>query len=100
MSPPSELYRSTPGILVRSAGIDARAAHLVDEDDLEWADLVVTFEPRHGEWIAYNFTGDLPQLLDLGIPDDFVVDDPGLIRELEVVLTPVLGPSGPRKAVR
>ena len=85
------LYRSVPGLQVRSAGIDSRAAHPLDEHDLTWADLVVAFGPEHEEWIRSTFMGDLPQIIDLGIPDEFTANDPALIRELEETLTPVLG---------
>ena len=34
------MYRRTPGISVRSAGISDRAAHQVVEADLAWADRV------------------------------------------------------------
>ena len=41
------IYRHTPGISVRSAGISDRAAHQITEADLVWADRVVVFEPEH-----------------------------------------------------
>ena len=87
------LYRSAPGIQVRSAGIDPRAAHQLNENDLAWADLVVTFGHEHGAWIRATFVGDLPRIVDLGIPDEFAANDPALIRELEEILSPIIGPT-------
>lgn len=88
------LYRRTPGLNVRSGGIDSRAAHQVNEQDLLWADRIVVFEPAHEAWIRDTFAGDLPEIIDLGIPDDFTVDDPRLAVELRESLAPVLGEPG------
>lgn len=85
------LYRRMPGLMVRSAGIDARAAHQVDEQDLVWADQIYVCEAGHESWIRSTFSGDLPEIIDLGIPDEFHVDDPNLIRELRDALEPFLG---------
>lgn len=88
------LYRRTPGLSVRSGGIDVRAAHQVNEQDLEWADRIFVFEPVHEAWVRNTFTGDLPEIIDLCIPDDFTVDDPRLEAELIEALQPVLGHPG------
>lgn len=91
------LYRSTRGLQVRSAGIDPRAAHQLNENDLAWADLVVTFGTEHAAWIKETFTGDLPRIVDLGIPDEFAANDSALLSELEETLTPVIGPPSRRR---
>ena len=88
------LYRRTPGLTVRSSGIDVRAAHQVNEHDLVWAEQIFVFEAAHESWIRNTFSGDLPAIIDLGIPDDFIVDDPHLSRELRDVLQPLLGEPG------
>jgi predicted protein tyrosine phosphatase len=85
------MYRRTPGIRVRSAGISERAAHQVVEADLEWADRVIVFAPEHERWIRDTFTGALPEIIDVGVADDHAVDAPGLIAELAIVLPPALG---------
>lgn len=85
------MYRRTPGISVRSAGISDRAAHQVVEADLIWADRVIVFESEHERWIRKIFTGDLPEIVDVGISDDYLADDPELVAELTEVLSPVLG---------
>jgi predicted protein tyrosine phosphatase len=90
-----QLYRRTPGISVRSAGISERATHQVDEADLLWADRVIVFETAHEQWIREKFSGDLPEITDLGIPDDFTnADDPELITELRAAIEPLFGPPG------
>ena len=85
------LYRRMPGLTVRSAGIDARAAHQLDEQDLIWADRIFVCEAGHESWIRSTFSGDLPEIIDLGIPDVFLVDDPRLATELCAALEPFLG---------
>ena len=85
------LYRKTPGLTVRSAGIDARAAHQVNEQDLVWAEQIFVFEAEHESWIRHTFSGDLPEIIDLGIADDFQVDDPRLAAELCDALELFLG---------
>lgn len=88
------LYRRTPGLSVRSGGVDDRAAHQVTGQDLAWADRIFVFEPSHEAWIRNTFAGDLPEIVDLGIPDDFTDDDPQLVVELRESLELVLGEPG------
>ena len=88
------MYRRTPGLYVRSAGISDRAAHQINEDDLAWADRVVVFDPEHERWIRATFGGDLPKIVDAGVEDNYSVDDPALIAELMDTLPPLLGPPG------
>jgi len=90
------LYRRTPGLDVRSAGISDRAGHQVNEADLAWADRVVVFEPEHERWIRGTFGGDLPLIVDAGVADDYSADDHSLIAELMDVLSPLLGSPGLR----
>jgi predicted protein tyrosine phosphatase len=90
------LYRGTPGMQVRSAGISDRAARQVSEDDLAWADRVVVFEPAHERWIRDTFTGDLPPIVDAGVPDEYPAGDPTLVAALRDALADLLGPPGRR----
>jgi predicted protein tyrosine phosphatase len=90
------LYRGTPGLSVRSAGIDDRATHRVNEADLAWADRVFNCEREQATWIRAMFAGDLPDIIELGIPDEYTADDPELIRELLECLEPYLGIPGKR----
>ena len=88
------LYRRTSGLRVRCAGVDARAAHRLDVADLAWADRIIVFEPAHVRWITDTFDGDVPPIIDVGVPDDFVAQDPRLEATLREALEPVLGPVG------
>jgi protein-tyrosine phosphatase len=85
------LYRRTPGLSVRSAGIDERAAHQVNENDLVWADRVIVFEGKHEQWLRDTFAGDLPDIIIVSVPDIYNAEDPALVAELVDALTPVLG---------
>ena len=84
------MYRRTPGLSVRSAGTSERAAHQITETDLVWADRVVVFEAEHERWIKATFSGDLPEIVNVGVPDEYQANDPQLIAELNEVLTSVL----------
>lgn len=88
------LYRRTPGIAVRSADTSDRAVHRVNEADLAWADRVIVFEPAHERWILDTFGGDLPEIVEAWVEDDYVAEDPALIAELTDVLPSLLGPPG------
>lgn len=88
------LYRGTPGLQVRSAGTSDRAAHQLDEDDLAWADRVVVFEPGHERWIRDTFTGDLLEIVDAGVPDEFNAGAPALVAALRDALEPLFGDRG------
>ena len=90
------LYRRTPGLSVRSAGTSLRSAHQMNEADLAWADRVLVFEAEHERWIRDTFGGDLPEILNVGVPDDYTVDDPALEAELVDALLPLLGNPGRR----
>lgn len=86
------LFRRVPGLQVRSAGTSDRARHQVTEDDLAWADTVIVFEPAHERWLRATFAGDLPEIIDVGIPDRFAAEDPELLAELREVVGPLLTP--------
>jgi len=88
------LYRRTPGLSVRSAGTSDRSAHQLTEADLVWADKVVVFEPEHERWIRATFCGDLPDIVDAGVANDYTVNDPALEAALIEALDPELDPPG------
>ena len=58
------------------------------ENDLVWADLVIVFEPAHEAWLRSTFTGDLPEIVDVGITNRFAAEDPELGTELRDVVGP------------
>jgi predicted protein tyrosine phosphatase len=84
------MFRRHPGLNVRSAGISERAVRQVSIDDLIWAELIIVFEAEHERWLRATFSGDLPTIVNVGIPDVFTADDPELCAELREVIPPVL----------
>ena len=92
------LYRRTPGMAVRSAGIDPRSVRQVSVSDVSWADQIIVFEAIHEQWIRDTFSGDLPSICNIGIPDEFTRDDPRLIAELREILPGELGEPGSFRA--
>lgn len=62
--------------------------------DLAWADRVIVFEVEQERWIRATFAGDLPEIVDVGVPDEYNVDDPDLVAALTDALLPILGEPG------
>ena len=82
-----------PGVAALSAGTAPDAEARVSLDLVEWADVVVAFEPRHRRRLAAQFGEALrdTRVVVLGIPDDFAFMDPGLVDTLRQRLPGVLG---------
>lgn len=86
-----------PGVEAVSAGTAPDAEARVSADLIEWADVVVAFETSHRRRLARAFG---PMLRDtrvvvLGVPDDYAVMDPALVRILKERLPTVLGVASP-----
>jgi predicted protein tyrosine phosphatase len=89
-----ELYRSAPGLKTRSAGTSSLARVEIDEELLEWADVVCVMEPRVAKTLKRRFPDQLTSktMILLDIPDDYQRMQPELIAILTERLTPHLGP--------
>lgn len=70
---------------MRSAGLNADALVRVNARMLDWADLVLTMEPRHREVLAEMFPGHqaLARIECLEVPDRYPFLDPELVSLLE-----------------
>lgn len=94
-SPTAErVFRGTPGLEVRSAGLDADAVVPLTRELLEWADLVMVMEKRHRNLIQKRFK-DLyrtKRIVCLYIPDEFEFMDEGLVRLLRERAGPLFDP--------
>lgn len=94
-SPTAErVFRGTPGLDVRSAGLDADAVVPLTRELLEWADLVLVMEKRHRNLIQKRFK-DLyrtRRIVCLHIPDEFEFMDEGLVRLLRERAGPLINP--------
>jgi predicted protein tyrosine phosphatase len=89
-----ELYASTKGLRVRSAGTSSLARSEIDEELLDWADVVCVMEPRLLKVLKRRFPDQLAgkSVVALDIPDDFQRMQPELVALLTNQLTPHLGP--------
>jgi len=89
-----ELYASTKGLKVRSAGTSSLARTEIDEDLLDWADVVCVMETRLVKVLKRRFPVQMATktVLGLNIPDNFQRMQPELVAMLTEQLTPHLGP--------
>jgi predicted protein tyrosine phosphatase len=81
-SPTAErIYRDDARLAVRSAGVSGSATHVLNEADLDWADLVLVMERRYATRIRSDFGSrkDIPRMESLDIPDEYGYMDPELI---------------------
>jgi predicted protein tyrosine phosphatase len=93
-SPTAEqLYASTAGLRVRSAGTSPLARRELDEELLDWADVVCAMEPRITKILKRRFPDQMAakDVLELNIPDNFQRMQPELLALLVEQLTPHLG---------
>lgn len=86
------MYRHTPGISVRSAGVATRARHLLTASDVEWAERIIVFEDMHRQHILDHFGLALDaKITDIGLPDEFSATNKAMLSELRELLTDLLG---------
>ena len=92
-SPTAErVFRDTPGLEVRSAGVDPDASVAVTRELLEWADLIFVMEKRQRNIVHKRFP-DLyasKRIVCLYIPDTYALMDPALIEVLQRSVPPHL----------
>lgn len=85
-SPTAEkIYRDDDRIEVRSVGVASAAKRRLSEKDLTWADRVLVMEQKHASMIRQRFRilKDLPSIVSLDIPDEFLFMDAELVRLLQ-----------------
>jgi predicted protein tyrosine phosphatase len=81
-SPTAErIYRNDPRVDVRSAGVSNHARRQVSGGDLDWADLVLVMERKHGARIRAQFPDRalFPRMDSLEIPDEYHAMDEELV---------------------
>jgi predicted protein tyrosine phosphatase len=92
-SPTAEtLFAGWPGLEVSSAGLDAAATRVVDQDVVVAADVIVVMERHHRDKIRKRFRSVLGQrpVYVLGIADQYERDQPELIALLKEKVPPLL----------
>lgn len=87
-----EIFRSRPGLVVRSAGTQPSARVRVTEGLLRWADLVLVMETGHLDRLRERYAEVLEEraVRVLHIPDEFEHMQPELIDELLAKAEPYL----------
>ncbi|MDL2320684.1 hypothetical protein LJC45_06100 [Alistipes sp. OttesenSCG-928-B03] len=87
-----EIFRGRPGIEVRSAGIRGWARVRIDDELVEWADIIIVMEGFHKEYIRRTFPNHAQgkRIEILGIPDQYLYMDPALVDRLEKATTKIL----------
>lgn len=92
------LYRGTPGMAVRSAGVSPRARRRVSGADVTWADRIVVFEEAHTRALVEAFGPDVAErIVDAAVDDDFAAGSAALEAELRETLVDLLGEPGRRR---
>jgi predicted protein tyrosine phosphatase len=92
-SPTAEtLFRGWPGLEVSSAGLDAAATRVLDQDIIGTADVIFVMERHHRDKTRKRFRAVLgqPPVYVLGIPDEYERDQPELIALLKERVPPLL----------
>lgn len=84
-SPTAErVFAGVGGVETDSAGVSPDAEQPLTAEAIAWADVVFVMERRHRARMARGFGRHLrgKRVVCLGIPDDFALMDPALVRLL------------------
>ena len=86
------VYRNDARINVQSAGLRKQSPQVLSARLLEWADIVMVMENKHASRIRdlYRSMPELPEIIVLDIPDDYVFMDPALIEIIKEAVEPIL----------
>lgn len=97
-----QLYRRRSDLEVRSAGIASHAKNPLTPEVIDWADLVVTFEPKHSDQVCKRFPDKARQhsVVCLGLKDEYEYKSPKLVIKLVSKLKPYLGTPEPEPAAK
>jgi predicted protein tyrosine phosphatase len=93
-SPTAErIWRSHPGLSVRSAGTSRTAMHHVSENDLRWCQVIFVMEERHKSRLLAEHSAALEHkpIHVLDIPDQYEFMDPELVEQLKASVGRILG---------
>jgi len=95
-----QVYRGRDDIEIRSAGTASHARNRLTKEVVDWADLVVVFEPKHAETIKNKFPEEegRTNLICLKLDDKYEYKHPKLVIKLVSRLKPYLGEPVPQHA--
>jgi predicted protein tyrosine phosphatase len=88
----AQVFSSWPGVTTDSAGLAADADHVLELEQLAWADLIFVMEPAHQHRLTRDYSRHLrgKRVNCLGIPDDFQFMQPELVALLLARAGPTL----------
>lgn len=92
-SPTAEqVFANWPEVDTDSAGLDNDAVVPLSPEQIEWADIIFVMEPTHRSRLNKRFRRHLngKRVVCLGIPDNYQLMDPELVRRLEATAGKVL----------
>ena len=92
-SPTAEhVFASWSGVETDSAGLNHDAVVVLSHDQIEWANVIFVMEQAHKNKLRKKHKAvlDEKRIICLGIPDEYEVMDPELIRLLEAKAGPFL----------
>jgi predicted protein tyrosine phosphatase len=79
-----EVFRKDVRMVVRSAGFSAQSPHVLNADDVAWADVIFVMEDEHGARLRRAYRAlSLPDVVVLHIPDEYGYMDAELIEMLQ-----------------
>ena len=84
-SPTAEqIFSAREDIEVSSAGTNHDAENPLDNEQIEWADMIIVMEKHHRNKIQKRFFAALKtkRIVVLDVPDEYEFMDPGLVRLL------------------
>jgi len=84
-SPTAEhIFAEVPGIVTASAGTNNDAENPLTDELVNWADFIFVMERQHRGKLQQKHKAALKdkRLIVLGIPDDYALMDPALVRLL------------------
>ena len=77
----ARLYANDQRIEVRSAGVSSKSRRQVNNQDIQWADLILVMEQKYKARLLGTFRDlDIPLIDSLDIPDEYEYMDEELVK--------------------
>jgi predicted protein tyrosine phosphatase len=88
----AQVFSSWPGVETDSGGVAPDADHVLEAEQVAWADLIVVMERRHQRRVTQLFPREAKakRIVSLDIPDDYTFMQPELVALLEARAGPHL----------
>jgi len=67
----------------KSAGVSPSACHLIEQKDVDWADIILVMAPYQKEYVTNHLKCSPDKIRSLGIEDKYNSQDPTELAELK-----------------